>query len=129
MVTLEEQRKKAFTKSTKNCTKSDKFKDWFSPNEEIVGMQTRSMKSKYKEVAVRTKAFAKSAILQMVKEANRIAEGSKFIKLGTSFTFMSDIFVTNIVLELIITCEGQHRIIFLSMSSADPEGVYGLIIK
>ena len=83
MVSLEDQRKKAFIKFTKDCTRSDKFKGWFSENKEAVGVQTRSERHKYKEVPVRTKAFAKSAIPQMVKEANIIAQKSKLIILNS----------------------------------------------
>ena len=62
MVSLEDQRKQAFTNFTKKCTKSDKFKGWFSENKEAAGVHTRSEKGKYKEVPVITRAFAKSAV-------------------------------------------------------------------
>ena len=62
---------------------SDKFKGWFSENTEVVGVQTRSERHKYKEVPVRTKAFAKSSIPQMVKEANILAQISKIIILNS----------------------------------------------
>ena len=72
MCSLEDQRKTMFRTFTKGCIQSNKFKNWFSVNDEDdqPGTITRQKKPRFKPVHTRTSAYARSAIPQMVRLAN-----------------------------------------------------------
>ena len=69
MSTMKIQRQRIFEKFTRTCLKSPKFSKWFVAAEDT-GMPTRSSKVRFKPVPARTRAFAISAIPQMVALAN-----------------------------------------------------------
>ena len=74
MCSLEEQRLKMFKNFTRHCLRNEKFKHWFmrTDQEDREGVSTRQEKPTYKPVHTRTRAYARSAIPQMVNIANKL---------------------------------------------------------
>ena len=72
MSSLSEQRSTQFSKFTKNCIKNPKFSKWFAICEGNTEVNTRQEKPRFKPIPCRTKAFAQSAIPQMVQVANNM---------------------------------------------------------
>ena len=66
ILTLKQQRSKEFEKFTKNCLKSPKFSTWFVKTKKTDQINTRRDKPRFKPVPARTRAFARSAIPQMI---------------------------------------------------------------
>lgn len=83
MCSLEEQRLKMFKNFTSHCLMSDKFKQWFkrTDQEDREGVLTRQEKSTYKPVHTRTRAYARSAIPQMVNIANKLRQQNTMTKI------------------------------------------------
>ena len=74
MLSLESQRNTILTKFTKKCINSDKFSKWFSLNDNTnLGVNTRSVKDKYRSVTARTLAYKKSPLPQITVLANSIS--------------------------------------------------------
>ena len=72
MSSLRDQRKKIFERFTRNCIKNNKFSKWLVRTDPAEGRTTRLAKPRFKPVPFRTASYARSAIPQMVKLANRL---------------------------------------------------------
>ena len=70
MSSLMTQRSTQFLKFTKSCIKNPKFSKWFARYEDNTTVNTRQQKPRFKPIPCRTKAYAQSAIPQMVMAAN-----------------------------------------------------------
>ena len=79
MCSLEDQRSKMFKNFTKHCLSHNKFRNWFMRTEEddMQGVSTRQKKPTYKPVHTRTRAYARSAIPQMVSIANSLHQQNR----------------------------------------------------
>ena len=72
MSSLRDQGKKIFERFTRNCIKNNKFTKWLVRTDPAEGRTTRLAKPRFMPVPFRNASYARSAIPQMVKLANRL---------------------------------------------------------
>ena len=80
MSSLMTQRSTQFMKFTQCSIKNPKFSKWFVKNEDNTTMNTRQQKPRFKPIPFRTKAYAQSAIPQMIKVANSMHSANPMTK-------------------------------------------------
>jgi hypothetical protein len=80
MSSLMKPRSTQFMKFTQCSIKNPKFCKWFVKNEDNTTVNTRQQKPRFKPIPFRTKAYAQSAIPQMIKVANSMHSANPMTK-------------------------------------------------